>query len=118
MCDFYPEETATIWQVTYQKARRAHRCDACRSAITPGQSYRLTKSLFDGHWSTEKACTACSDALSRFGEAHRFTPSASNFREYLTECTQWDDEWDEPETVWATALRELNERLAQAEAKK
>lgn len=115
MCDLSTEETAAVWTVTIQTARRSHRCDACQCEITPRQGYRRTKVLYDGRWATEKACAECSEALQRFGELHRFTPSASAFHRYLAACVRWDSQ---SERYWGSTLRRLEERLAQSKEAK
>ena len=93
MCDLGLEDTATIWNVTYPRARVEHLCACCRRAIPRGDYYALTRSLFDGHWTTEKACAGCATVINAFGEEHRFYPSADGFVEYLEECARDDVRW-------------------------
>jgi hypothetical protein len=36
-----------------------HKCMACDEAIAPGLRYRLTVSMYDGHWERMKHCERC-----------------------------------------------------------
>ena len=49
----------TILAETKRKARKQHRCDECRGAILPGQTYLDERYLFEGEVSTHKTCQCC-----------------------------------------------------------
>ncbi len=100
MCDIYnDDETATLWNVTYPRARVEHRCACCCRTIPRGDNYALTKTLYDSAWTTEKTCAGCATAITAFGDAHRYYPAPSMFREYLEECLR-----DEESNHWAPVL--------------
>jgi hypothetical protein len=111
MCDLYGEETATLWNVSHPKARVEHRCHCCDGTIKAGEHYALTSSLYDGHWTTEKACAECATVINAFGEEHRFFPSASTATEYLSECDRYGD------SEWALPLARILAKQAEAVAK-
>lgn len=62
MCNYDndPPDLSTTRLVTARKPSRCYECDA---TIAKGDTYRRTKSLYDGHWTTTRLCTSC-DALS------------------------------------------------------
>lgn len=42
-------------------ARKAHRCEICQKAITPGEHYRRIKGEWEGEWQNWAAHTICLD---------------------------------------------------------
>ncbi len=40
-------------------ARKAHKCDACRTPIVPGEDYHYHTGKFDGHFFANKVCRRC-----------------------------------------------------------
>ena len=61
MCDV-DADLCPVWKEHDRTARKPHTCLGCRETIRPQDSYRETRSLYDGSWSTMKHCRRC-DAL-------------------------------------------------------
>jgi hypothetical protein len=60
--DVFDADPVDIWQQTRLRARKEHRCAACKETIRRGDLYVQHKSLFDGSWETVKRCLRC-DAM-------------------------------------------------------
>lgn len=57
-CDYEP---ATIWDETWRRARKTHKCCECGSGIKPGNLYQIVASLYEGRWDHYKTCEPCAD---------------------------------------------------------
>jgi hypothetical protein len=111
MCEIeYDGETCTVWNETYHKARKAHRCDSCFLQIVPGERYMAHFSVYDGEGNYEKACAKCSEAMGRFAEEHGSVQPYS-FWELLMECVASSSD---SEDVWGLDKLRLQIRLAKA----
>ena len=53
------DETYTVYDERRVKARKEHRCGACKNAIQPGHVYVRVFVLFDGRASSIKRCLRC-----------------------------------------------------------
>jgi hypothetical protein len=53
------DETYTVYDERRVRARKQHRCAACREAIKPGHAYTRIGIVFDGCASTIKRCLRC-----------------------------------------------------------
>ena len=58
MCFYYDEE-AQFSRSNVVKARKPHRCSACRREIAAGEQYERHSGLFDGSFFVEKVCRRC-----------------------------------------------------------
>lgn len=58
MCD-YDGEYATSFTATWPRARKPHRCDACKETIPPGTKYRRQGYAFEGSAYTAIHCPRC-----------------------------------------------------------
>ena len=58
MC-FDNDDTADIYDQTYVKTRKPHRCAGCRKIIPAGSRMSYSRCLFDGHWSNWYECEDC-----------------------------------------------------------
>ena len=93
---FYADdyEPCSFYKHTIVRARKAHRCDACKRQIAPGHRYALVKLAGDGSAETIKRCGACEriyQHLSGKGAARGMQP-----QERLDCGETYEDEWDEP----------------------
>lgn len=53
------DEQYAVYAEKRVKARKAHRCGACRETIQPGHYYMRVGTVFDGSASTIKRCLRC-----------------------------------------------------------
>ncbi|GAA6121494.1 hypothetical protein [Acidovorax sp. FG27] len=65
-CDYDPAE---FYSVSVPTARKAHRCDECGRAISPGETYERVIGKWDGSVSVFKTCRRCT-ALRDHLKAH------------------------------------------------
>lgn len=65
-CDYEP---ASFYSVATPKARKAHRCDECGHAISPGENYERVGAKWEGMVDTFKTCHRCI-ALRQHLKAH------------------------------------------------
>lgn len=112
MCDLYLDgDFCKVWTQTRRKAAKEHRCQCCGTRICRGERYLVTKSLFDGEWSTEKMCRKCDGIQKAFGEEHRYYPGPFELDEYLDQCI---DEGDGDVRRWKRYRRAISQRRQQA----
>jgi hypothetical protein len=57
MCDF--GDASVSLGATWPRARKPHRCDACRETIKPGEKYRREGHVLDGGMWTSMHCHRC-----------------------------------------------------------
>lgn len=55
----YTEETYSVYDESLRRARKEHRCSACREKISAGHSYTRVAIVFDGEAETVKRCARC-----------------------------------------------------------
>jgi hypothetical protein len=58
MCDEWLEGP-DVWSSKVRKARKEHKCYACRETIPVGARYRYSSGLWDGSWGDCKHCDGC-----------------------------------------------------------
>lgn len=58
MC-FDSEGYSDLWQESYHKARKTHKCTECWGEIKIGEEYKRIFSVFEGDASTIKECRKC-----------------------------------------------------------
>jgi hypothetical protein len=124
----YDGESATVWEDSYHKARKAHVCDCCGGAIDPGEVYRRTFCIFNKSITDGKACALCALAIETYREMHHgFQWTPDYMREALQECvleadSTYNEETDEydlgPEGLfWQRELDEMDARRAELHAR-
>lgn len=64
------EEYCTVWNVTWRKARKQHRCCECMDTIQPGQRYEHIFSVFEGDVTIFKTCEFCAAEFDRLVKKH------------------------------------------------
>lgn len=65
-CDYDPAE---FYHAQRRKARKPHKCDECRRAIQPGETYEHARGKWEGDVGTFDTCCRCL-ALRDFVQAH------------------------------------------------
>lgn len=58
MCFWY-DDTCEVWNETWRKARKEHRCDECAGAILPGERYLSYRWICQGEPGSFKECAKC-----------------------------------------------------------
>ncbi len=58
MC-FYYDETCEFGEDKAVKARKPHKCEACRETIQPGETYQRFSGSHDHRFFTENLCRRC-----------------------------------------------------------
>lgn len=58
MCDLVTDLWVSL-SVVWPRARKEHRCNACRETIKPGDRYRREGYVFDGYKGTNIHCRRC-----------------------------------------------------------
>jgi hypothetical protein len=75
ICDFSIEaecdEPADVFNACMVTARLAHTCTECGIGIPPGQRYERIGMKYDGHWSVDRICFACSEISREFFDGAR-----------------------------------------------
>jgi hypothetical protein len=57
MCDY--GESPAAWSAQWRRARKEHRCCACREGIRPGDRYHHFSGVWDGSPGSYKHCARC-----------------------------------------------------------
>jgi hypothetical protein len=55
----YDAEPYAVWRDGWQRARKEHRCHACRGTIRVRDEYHVTVTIFEGKTDTTKRCARC-----------------------------------------------------------
>lgn len=114
MCDIdYDGEECQVWQETViKKARKEHKCNACRGVINPGDSYLKHFSVYDGYVTSNKACKDCHELSTEFLNDHGVTYPPYALRSNIQECFWEEKRHGSPEIAakWEKALHEMDER--------
>lgn len=63
-----PDEYADVYHRRFRKARKPHRCYACRETIRAEDYYQYTSGVFDGRGFDYKHCIRCSRTLNLLDE--------------------------------------------------
>lgn len=53
------DECYDFYKETHRKARKGHKCDACKEAISAGHHYWLVAWVYDGEAESVKRCERC-----------------------------------------------------------
>lgn len=113
MCDVdFDGVEASVFDERPVRARKAHRCNSCGGAISPGHTYTRHFSVSEGHVTSEKACGACQAIRELYKTEHNawWVPSATD--DALHECIE--QERDEGNMamvrIWESALEEMRAR--------
>lgn len=68
MCMIDSGERYDVYSAETRKAAKPHKCDECHREIAKGETYRLTKGMYDRLWSTNKVCAHCMVVVQWLGD--------------------------------------------------
>lgn len=88
---YVADETYDVYQELKPKARKAHKCDACKETIPAGARYTRVSIIFDGAASSVKRCYRCQcihEHLRSMGRKFDAWPD-----EKLNCGLKYEDEW-------------------------
>ena len=63
MCDVDGDNYPDAFRSKWRKARKGHRCCACKEWIRRGDTYRYSSGVWDGHATSFKHCVRCWQTL-------------------------------------------------------
>jgi hypothetical protein len=86
-------ELVTLERHSTVTARKAHRCGECRAEIKIGESYEISKQLFEGEWTSFRSCLICVE-----------------IRDKLFCSWTWGGIWDDlvGESVFTLSMKDLS----------
>lgn len=76
MCDV-DADGPDAWASKWRRARKGHRCCACRESIRARDTYRYSSGVWDGHASSYKHCVRCWKTLDILIEINDDPPALS-----------------------------------------
>jgi len=82
----YEDDGGFSLPTEHRKARKQHKCIACRKPICRGHEYHITKYIFDGTIDVEKWCDNCyemANALWNLGFCFEYDDLWGSYQEYL-----------------------------------
>lgn len=99
------DEVCDVYLETYPKARKPHRCGACREVISPGSQYTKVAIVGAGSAHTYKRCARCQHLHEHLREKCR-TSSEDLWPDEELNCgLDYEEEWGElPVEVAALAF--------------
>ena len=101
MSEYSDGETCAVSSDEWRTARKAHRCDACRTNVRVGDRYHRTFYVFDGSPGVVVRCERCQviyEHLSSKMTDEEFCNSELN-------CGHtYEERWEEPPPEWLAAL--------------
>lgn len=106
-------EPCTVYSQRLIRARKDHKCDACKETIRRGDLYSYTFAIFEGERETVKRCARCEvifDHLS--GRAHELEDTAVDW--HLNCGHTYEEVHDEPPPPEIAALAFMTPAEAQA----
>lgn len=116
------DEYCTVHRHEIRKARKQHKCCACRAVIRPGDYYACVFSLFEGDVDTTKRCGSCERTwqhLKKLCDEHNKLNNDTKYpREDLSCGLSYEEEWEEngwgdlPDEIAALPLLSADERGA------
>jgi len=65
-CEPNEGEPCDLWQESWRKARKQHKCCECGETIQPGQRYQYIFIIFEGDPDYKKRCEFCANEVTRF----------------------------------------------------
>lgn len=112
-------DTYTVYCETVRKARKAHKCSACRVVIRPGDYYCNVALVHDKKAKSLKRCGACQLTHLHLRERCAAKGYSSNYErmwpdERLGCGLDYEEEWGEepPDEIWRLPLLGPDERGA------
>jgi hypothetical protein len=118
MCILGDGDGADVWEQRPHVARKARRCDCCRSTIRPGQPYEAHFSVYEGEAYRESICFPCWLAREEFSEAHDdIGCMPSGVRDLLHDCIDENGEDDPASARWSVLLADIEARATLGSAR-
>lgn len=59
------DESCPVWQVSWRKAKKEHKCCECGDTIKPGERYEYIFCIFEGEVDNYKTCEFCAGEFAR-----------------------------------------------------
>jgi hypothetical protein len=77
-----------VYNETFPKARKQHKCCECHRDIQPGEKYQRSEGLWEGEWMTFKTCMLCYDLRKKiaFSLPYDEAPAFGELREWAQEA--------------------------------
>ena len=64
------DEGCTVWEVSWRKARKEHKCCECNDTIKLGDRYEYIFSIFEGDVNQYKTCEFCANEFERLAKKY------------------------------------------------
>lgn len=93
MCMVDGGERSEVWLEWRRRAHKKHQCSECGRSILRGETYRRTKDLYDGRWSSTAQCAHCmvlADWLSEECGGYLTHGIVEDFGEHAEEYCRFD----------------------------
>jgi hypothetical protein len=81
------DDYCAVWNVTWRRARKEHKCCECHETIRPGERYEHVFYVFEGTPGTYKTCEFCATEFARLEKKH---PDAQFVKGDLACIVVWD----------------------------
>lgn len=99
-CDFNGDCPPEVYNKTFRKARKEHRCTECGDWIKKGERYEHVAACYEGSWNEYKTCLPCVGIANDLG-CRLHDGLVEQFQEifgwdYRDDPATWDD--DEEDT--------------------
>lgn len=103
MCDI-ADGYNDIEAVSHPRARVGHVCQGCGETIRPGDTYAVTRVLYDGHWDGWKHCLRCEAIHSHLLDKARESRDPIAIAPGLDCGLEYEDSWGVQPPPWIAAL--------------
>ena len=80
-------EYCDVWNVTWRRARKEHKCCECGEIINIGERYEYTFTVYEGAAASHKTCEFCAKEWKRILEKH---PDLMQMEGGLACAVVWD----------------------------
>lgn len=105
MSQYGDGDCASVYDEETRKARKPHKCGACREAIPPGQVYHRTFIVFDGEPEVFLRCARCQVIYEHLSKRIRDEGAYEEFCDLRLNCGHtYEDRWQEAPPAWLAAL--------------
>ena len=69
-CEPQEGDPCEVWNVSWRRARKEHKCIECVETIKIGARYEYTFTVFEGNASSHKTCEFCANEWERLLKKH------------------------------------------------
>lgn len=103
-------EPVDVYRVEWRRARKDHKCEACRETIMPKHQYTITTIVCDGGIETIKRCAKCQTIHRHLESLCRAAGNDYYPAERLDCGLKYEDEWGPlPDEIAALAFMSQEE---------